>query len=168
PDTIAARVGEQTGFAQTLSNTIPRAASAARFGVETWPLSPARLGYRLDASAPKSSARMKRMFGGRGGGGGEPPPPELSPPPLPLQPPSAAAAQSATTIRVVRYSAIRATASESGSSTGPRSGGLSSFLHGPGQMGPARGRDELERGLCDRGRRRGRFRRRHGVLRALA
>src|SRR5262245_35012223 len=66
---MAARVGEHTGLAQTVSNTRPFWASVWMFGVATWPLLPDRAGYSADASAPKSSARMNRMLGRDADGG---------------------------------------------------------------------------------------------------
>src|SRR5678816_3463226 len=51
------------GFTQALSKTSPPAASFSIVGIGAAPLLPARFAYRLEASAPTSSARISRMLG---------------------------------------------------------------------------------------------------------
>lgn len=61
PVKIEARVGEQTGYAQTLSNVIPSTAKRSRLGMLGF-IAP--IGYPGVASMPRSSAMMNKIFGG--------------------------------------------------------------------------------------------------------
>src|SRR5437868_1460696 len=89
------RVGEQTGLAHALSKTMPLRASASMLGIATWPFVPPRSGYRLVASAPRSSAMISRMLGWVG-------PPATAPPAPPDPPPAPpAAAGGLTKVTVV-------------------------------------------------------------------
>src|SRR4051794_8220708 len=96
------RVGEHTGLAQALSKTTPLRASASMFGIGTCPFVPPSSGYRLVASAPRSSAMINRTLG-LVGPLATPPPAPPAPFPAPPAPPAAppAAAGGLTNVTVV-------------------------------------------------------------------